>query len=107
MGRLNEKSHFRHYHRKWLSFILAVKKEIQNVHACAGFRPVKLRIAAVCTGYGNEFFVLDIKNFGKVAAGGLHLIGNVAFTAAFGADILFLFHGMKTSLFVARYGKPF
>ena len=95
------------YHRKWLSLILAVKKEIQNVHPCAGFRPVKLRIAAVCTGNGNKFFVLDIKNFGKVAAGGLHLIGDVAFAAAFGADILFLFHGMKSSLFVACYGKSF
>lgn len=89
------------------SFILAVKKEIQNVHACAGFRPVKLRIAAVCAGYGDKSFILHIKNFGKVAAGGLYLIGNVAFTAAFGADILFLFHGMKSSLFVACYGKSF
>lgn len=66
------------------------EQEVEHVHAGVGFGAVDLGVAAVDTGYGDEFLVLHIEKPREGTSGGLKLVGLIFIAAAFGADILFL-----------------
>ena len=87
---------------------LSVEQKVQNVHAGAGLAAVELRVAALNAGDSGKFLILDIEDFGEIAAGGLDLIGSIAGAAAFWADISFLFHKVHPFfLLISGYGKAF
>jgi hypothetical protein len=69
-----------------------VGEKVNNIPegACRPF--VKFAVSAMGTGNYGEFFILDVKDFGKCSAGGPDLVHFVLLIAAFRADVFLLFH---------------
>lgn len=67
-------------------------QEIQDVPSIGRRSLIQFCITTAGTGNGNEFFILDVKDFGKISAGCLKLVAFKVGIAAFRADVLLLFH---------------
>ena len=72
--------------------VLVPTQKVQQIPAFAAGLAVQLGVAAVAAADGDELFVLDVKHFGEVPAGGLQPVRFILLAAAFGADVLVLFH---------------
>ena len=72
--------------------VLVPTQKVQQIPAFAAGLAVQLGVAAVAAADGDELFVLDVKHFGEVPAGGLQSVRFILLAAAFGADVLVFFH---------------
>ena len=61
------------------------QQEIQDVHAALLGLLVQLGVAALGAADGDELLVLDVEKLGKIAAGGLELVGFIPLSPAFDA----------------------
>ena len=64
--------------------VLVPKQKVQHIPAFAAGLAVQLGVAAVAAADGDELFVLDVKYFGEVPAGGLQPVRFILLAAAFG-----------------------
>lgn len=67
-------------------------EKIQHIPSRGGLGLVELGVTTLGAADGDEFFILHVKNFGEIAAGGLKLVAYILGIAAFWANILLLFH---------------
>jgi hypothetical protein len=80
-------------------FNLSIRKKIKNIPQHGRIRLIELGVTAAGAGDGCEFFVLDVENLGKSAAGGAEHAGFVSRVAAFWALVSLMLHEMLLSKF--------
>ena len=81
--------------------VLVPTQKVQQIPAFAAGLAVQLGVAAVAAADGDELFVLDVKHFGEVPAGGLQSVRFILLAAAFGADVLVFFQSRLGATFAA------
>jgi len=73
-------------------FSRLIRKKIKNISQRTGVSPIHFRVFTTGTGNSGEFFILNIKHFGKSTAGCAENICFIIGVSAFGTTIAGMLH---------------